>query len=355
MAVLIEGISVVVRNSTLAAKYPGGVKGYRLDCPNDTFCADEWLSRIGFMMPDDADVFVAQLAEKWLIPYLKDAVEDVAIVSPIGGLRRRCSWLELGREGQTVLAWLAGTNRGDLHTPTGWNPERPLQWISSEEAKKRLEFVRRQGNVDVYRDKSTGQEFYVGRTVSTSGQDKIKHDELYQQGCNLIEGLIILGNQDPSQLEPKDRQRLEDAIPLFVEVTQINPSNWAAMWFLGKVYQRLSDFEQGLLWFSRAHRLNPDQPDVAREAAIAAMDLGQPEEAIPFCERAIEAKPNDPGLQANLALALLFSEKVNEARTVAQNALAGDPADEITASIVRIIEEVLSGTRTCPHHVRDLQ
>lgn len=355
MAVLIEGFSVVVRHSTLAAKYPGGVEGYRRDCPNGSFCADECLSQVGFMVKSDADIFVTQLAAKGLTPFRKDATEDVALVSQADGPLRPCAWLEFGRWGQAALAWPAGTKRGDLHAPAGWNAERRVQQMSWEEVKRRLEFIRTEGNVDVYREKTTGQELYVGRTVSTSDQDKTRHDELYQQACRLIEGLIIHGNQAPCPLEPRQRERLEDAIPLFVEVVRINPGNWAAMWLLGKVYQRLDEYEHGLAWFARAHRVNPDQPDVAREAAIAAMDLGRPEEAILFCGRAIETDPDDPGLRANLALALLFSGKPGEAPAVAQEALARDPTDKITAHLVRIIEEVLGGTRPCPHHMNDLQ
>src|SRR5262249_6766690 len=100
--------------------------------------------------------------------------------------------------------------------------------------------------------------------------------------------------------------------------------------------------------------LNPDQPDVAREAAIAAMDAGRPGEAVWFCEQALELKPEDAGLRANLALALLFAGKPAEAQAAGQEALRRDPADRITAQIVRIIEEVLGGRRPCPHHVRDL-
>jgi len=246
--------------------------------------------------------------------------------------------------GPATIAWLSGTNRGDLHAPA-----------SAEEIKQRLEYLRSEGNVDVYRDKTTGKELYVGRTESRSDQDKTRHNELYQQGCSLIEGLLILNNQAAGPLETHEQKRLEDAIPMFVEVVQINPANWPAMWLLGKAYQRLGQYEQGLAWFSRAHRVNPDHPDVAREASIAAMDLGQSTEAISFCERAIAANPNDAGLRANLALALLFSEKPAEASKIAQDALAQNPTDAITTNIVRIIDEVLSGKRPCPHGIVDLK
>ena len=140
-----------------------------------------------------------------------------------------------------------------------------------------------------------------------------------------------------------------------MDVVRINPGNWAAMWLLGKVYQRLGDDEASLEWFARAHRVNPDHEDVAREAAIAAMEAGHPEQAIPYCERAIQSNPDDPGLRSNLALALLFTGRPRDARAVAGDALRRDPSDAITATIVGIVDDVLSGARPCPRHVRDLQ
>jgi tetratricopeptide (TPR) repeat protein len=354
MAILIEAFSVVVRNSTIAAKYPGGRAGYERDCPNATYCSDDHLSRIGFMMQRDAEVFVAQLAAKGFTPSRNQAADDVTLVSQSEGPLQPCGWLELGQYQGVRIAWMAGSDVGDLHAPPGWSLERPLQWMSAEEARRRLEFVRSQDDLDVYRDKATGQELYVGRTASASEANASRHDDLYKEACALIEGLIVIHGEAPGKLDPGSRQRLEDAVPLFGEVVAINPGNWAAMWLLGKTYQRLGDYERALPWFSRAHRVNPDHPDMAREASIAAMEVGRPEEAVPFCDRALAAKPDDPGLRANLALALLFSGRPGEAQAVAGEALRRDPADEITAQIVRIIDEVLSGARPCPHHSRDL-
>ncbi len=354
MAVIIEAFSVLVRNKTLAEKYPSGVDGFRRDCPNNTFCADEHLSRIGFLVRGDAEEFMAYLAARGLTPTRKGAAEDAALVNWRDGPLLPCSWLELGQRGKTAIAWLSGTTPGDLHAPSGWDADRAVMQMSAEEVKKTLEFIRSEDHVDVYRERATGQEVYVGRTASASKQDRARHNELYQQACDLIKGLIILDNQTPAPLDATNRQRLDDASARFREVVRINPKNWSAMWLLGKVYQRLEDYEQGLHWFARAHRVNPDHPDVAREAAIAAMDAGRPDEAIPFCERAIESAPDDPGLRANLALAMLFSNKPYEAEKVARAALARDPGDAITGNLVRIITEVLNGTRPCPHHIRDL-
>src|SRR5205823_1792956 len=139
--------------------------------------------------------------------------------------------------------------------------------------------------------------------------------------------------REPAPLDDDGRRRLDEAISLFDEVVRINPKNWAALWLLGKVYQRLGEYEKGLAAFARSHEIRPDQPDVAREASIAAMDLGRPEEAVVYCEQALRAEPDDPGLRANLALALLFSGKPQEAHAVAEEALRRNPADEISARI----------------------
>jgi tetratricopeptide (TPR) repeat protein len=349
MAVLIKCYSVVVRNATLAAKYQGGTDANARDCPNNTFCADEHVSRVGFMQASDAEPFIAELAAKGLTPTRDGLAADVALTAQDSGFVRACDWLELARYKGTPMAWLAGTLHGNLHAPPGWTPGKGLQHMTTEEARQLLEFVRTEGDIDVYRDKVSGQEMYVGRTA----EDRTRHDELYKRAGELIEGLLILQNHEPPPLLPDERRRLDEAAGLYREVVRINPRNWAAMWLLGKVHQLLAQYERGLEWFSRAHRVNPDHADVAREASIAAMDAGKPEEAIPFCQRALQVKPGDPGLRANLALATLFCGKPPEARDIAA-ALTDDPANGITATIVRIIDEVLAGTRPCPHHVRDL-
>ena len=164
MAVPMEAYSVVVRNETLETKYLGGREGYERDCPNATYCADEHLSRIGFMVPNDAHEFVRELTEKGLTPYKDDGCEDVAVVGQIEGPLKPCDWLEFAVYRGVRIAWLAGTETGKLHAPPGWSFERALKCYSVEEAKQRLQFLRSENNVDVYLEKDTGQEVYIGRT-----------------------------------------------------------------------------------------------------------------------------------------------------------------------------------------------
>jgi tetratricopeptide (TPR) repeat protein len=305
------------------------------------------------MAEKDADYFVGHLAAKGLTPSRKGAAEDVALVSLSEGTIGQCDWLEATRSGQSLIVWLSGKQPGEVHVPEGWKPGGSLLQFSPKELEQRVEFVRTQDNVDVYRDKLTGKELYTARTSASGEESDARHNKLYKEAQVLIEGLLLLGDAAPTPLSSSARQRLNKAIALYKEVIEIRPGNWAAMWLLGKVHQRLEDSASALHWFSRAHRTNPDQPDVAREAAIAAMESDCPSDAVAFCERAIEANPHDAGLQANLALALLFSDKPKEAQVVAKEALDQAPLDPITKRILKVIDEVLAGVRPCPHNRRD--
>lgn len=101
---------------------------------------------------------------------------------------------------------------------------------------------------------------------------------------------------------------------------------------------------QAFNYLRLASNCNPDQPDVLRETTIASLELGHRQDAVIYGSRAVEIDPGDGGLRANLALALLFSEKVEEAKVAVEQAVSLDP-----------IDEVRRGTRTCPYHVRDLK
>jgi tetratricopeptide (TPR) repeat protein len=188
----------------------------------------------------------------------------------------------------------------------------------------------------------------------TDDELRTEHARLYKEASAAVFPLIEVHGKPVSKLRHDQERQSRLGLGLFDHVLKLNPRNWAAMWLVGKAYQRLGESDNALKWFSQSHGVNPTHPDVAREAAIAAMELGRPAEAIPFCERAIKANPNDPGLCANLALATLFSGNAASAASLANNALQRDPKDRITRRIADVCREVLAGKRPCPRHVRDI-
>jgi hypothetical protein len=163
MAIVIEAFTVIVRNSTLDAKYPGGKEAFASECPNRTYCCDEALSRVSFMHPYDADSFVVNLAKKGLTFVANSRAVDVAIISQFHGLSHECDWLVLGMYKGVPVAWLAGTTSKTIVGPPGWTLDRHIEHISAEEAKERLIYLRTENSIDVYKDNVTGKEVYVGR------------------------------------------------------------------------------------------------------------------------------------------------------------------------------------------------
>ena len=168
MSVLIEAISVVIRNSTLEEKYPGGLLGYRAACPNQTFCADEHLSRVGFMVPEDVGDFVARLEKIGIVPFVDDIAFEVVVVDQMIGPTTACDWIEGGRyaEGYSA-AWLAGTEPGDLSAPEEWTvgQSQRMTFIPLDEMEDRLLEVADEYGLTTAIDLNTGRETFIARNV----------------------------------------------------------------------------------------------------------------------------------------------------------------------------------------------
>ena len=113
MSVLAEAISVVVQLSTLNTKYPGGADQYQRDCLNNSYCADQYLARVGFMTPADVKQFVAHLENSGMVFVRDGRVVDIAVVDQFQGLTAPCDWLGGGRHPDGYSAvWYAGTIPG---------------------------------------------------------------------------------------------------------------------------------------------------------------------------------------------------------------------------------------------------
>lgn len=125
MAVLVEGISVIVKRERIDDAYPGGWSGFVSDCPNRTLCADRNLARVGFMDQSIADGFVLDLLGRGL------AFEDFALVDQVVGAMGDTGWLEVGTvvldgRNRVGVARLKGDDEKQLALPDGWSYERSL-------------------------------------------------------------------------------------------------------------------------------------------------------------------------------------------------------------------------------------
>ena len=75
----------------------------------------------------------------------------------------------------------------------------------------------------------------------------------------------------------------------------------------------------------------------------SCLALGKGREAVEAAERACRNRPEDPGLLANLGLALLIAGDVDESLSVTRRALGLAQDDAITRSLLRGIEDVKGG------------
>jgi tetratricopeptide (TPR) repeat protein len=183
-----------------------------------------------------------------------------------------------------------------------------------------------------------------------------EHNRHYQQGWALIQGdLLLAGSRARGRPGWSARRRLTKAIGCFEAALAINPEGWPSLWALGKIRQRLGRKAEALEAFARAHELAPAQPDVAREAGIAAAEVGDGAAAVRFVEAAIAASPADGGLESNLALARLLCGDVVGAREAVERAAALLPDDAIVHKVRRVVDDVADGRRPQPRTLDEIR
>jgi hypothetical protein len=172
MAVLIEGISVVVRADAIFEVFPGDWEAFKEIVPNRTLCADGEVARVGFMTPVDVQTFIDRLEENGLTFQTEGRPEHIVVIDQIRGPMTACDWIEFGRvdwdgDGHQVAACrLVDTKVQQVVTPPDWAYEESLTasfgFVPTEHEQKSLQFLRQEDGLDVYLNLLTGREVFVG-------------------------------------------------------------------------------------------------------------------------------------------------------------------------------------------------
>ena len=135
VAVLVEGISVVVRKDSIQKKMTGSDARFRLLIPNSTFCEDDQLARVGFLDPAEVGSYIEELVNVGLT-FVEDGKSvDIVVCDQQRGPTVDCDWIEFCHipieGGKVGAAWIFdGERRGagihmqstsmELATPPGW-------------------------------------------------------------------------------------------------------------------------------------------------------------------------------------------------------------------------------------------
>lgn len=174
MAVLIEGISVVINDLDLRGEKFQNWEEFLAIVPNQTVVNDGELIRVGFMAPDDARSFIKTL-EQYGLTFLENGkAKDIAIVDQLKGITTPCEWAEFGHieldtgEGMVAACRLKNSKENMLYTPEDWEFKDSLSdkhgFVPAEKKDERLLYLRTDGNVNVYLDAHSGKEVFTGRT-----------------------------------------------------------------------------------------------------------------------------------------------------------------------------------------------
>ena len=183
-----------------------------------------------------------------------------------------------------------------------------------------------------------------------------EHNRYYKEASNLVMPYLKLVNASEKPANtPGAQGELRRGIALYEAVIKYAPRNWSAYWLMGKAHQALGEHEAACDALGNAFAIERRNVDVAREYMLECLDLGRHAEAVSAGEHAVSVKPRDAGLLANLALAYLMAGRNTEALSKVEESLSIDPSDKITASLKRVIREIIDGKRPQPKTVNELE
>lgn len=362
MAVSAGGTSVIVRNLSIERHLPEGQKAFERACPNSTFCSDGTLSRVGFMVLEDASAFIEWLRSVGFVVLRDGRSAEVALTNRTYGFLYPCDWLEMGLFEGRPIAWMKGTEPGELFIPDfEWNSETFETRTSDFE--EQYQYVETRNNVEVYRNKTTGQEVYIGRTQSgetaadrESHADLIRHERTYAKAAKLALGELVLdGASPPGKPGFVVRRRLRRAKRLLEDCIDILPRHWPSYFLIGKIHERFGDYARAFQAYQTALETSPAQPLLVKEASVAAFNLGMYQTAMDLTRIAIKVNPDDPALHSNLAVSHLLQGDSEAAVRALETAGRVEPEHNLTQSLLVLARKVQSGEIPCPSTVQELQ
>lgn len=175
MAVLVEAISVVIRCDRLLTEFDNDWDAFKDTVPNRTLCADNEVVRVGFMSPTDVENYVSSLAKRGLKYIVDGTAQDLIVVDQQRGPAAPCEWIEFGHvnldkesKKRVAACRLVGSTGSVVVAPEGWIFGESLSasfgFVPNGQMEKSLTFYHHQDGLDVYQNRLTGKEVFIGRT-----------------------------------------------------------------------------------------------------------------------------------------------------------------------------------------------
>ena len=348
MPVLLEGTAVVIRNDALERCLDGGALDFPSIAPNAMSFGDGDLSQASFMSSRDAELFRDKLVLMGLSSD-ENSPDVVLVDAHQQSMTPPCDWLQLMEYKGNLIACLVGNESDVVVAPDSWDPDAgpSLQHMSAEEVENRLEFVRRDQRVDVYRDRESGQLLYSARLNETP-------DELFKKSAD-----VILNNiRHPGQTPPSEDIQVEirEAIGMLQQLTNSDRDTWRTWFLLGKAWHAVDRNLRSISSFEKAIELAEEPESVIyKELAGVLLEDGNTERACQMGEKAVALRPDDVELLGNLAIAYLLDGRVSEAEKTLRHALSLKGDDSTNQFIRSKIQAVQEGQVPLPKTLAELE
>jgi len=174
-----------------------------------------------------------------------------------------------------------------------------------------------------------------------------EHEQLYWAGYGRIHPYLHLEGRlrPPRKVRSEDdKQVLQDGITGLersIAMRQSDHRNWSTYWLIGKAYEASGYFERSYHSFRVAFGMYPRHADVAREFTASCLRTKRIAEGVQAARMARDQAPTNPGMVANLALALFSTEELDEALVVGHAALGLSPDNTAAKSLVAKIEHAI--------------
>ena len=208
-----------------------------------------------------------------------------------------------------------------------------------------LEFLRVEGNIEVYLDKRSGAEVYLGRTRTP--------EALFQTACESIRPHFKIPGEPPATGE--DADVVNSAVADLEKLIADYPDFAQAMFFCGKGYIALGQYGAAYRHFAKGYKLEPNVEGYARELGGVCLELGKFDEAVVIGEKAAALKPDDRETLGNLSIIYLMAERIEAAQKAINSALKIDPDDQVNQNLHALIESVANGECPQPKSMKDIR
>jgi hypothetical protein len=342
MAVTIEGFTVVAQRARIQHLLDAG----SIVAPNSTALHDEHIWKCSFMAQADAWNFL-QTLEKLGLNRSQGPDSDVVLISEFDrSVDPYCEWIRTGLWDKAVIAWKEGTRPESVTAREGWDPKVGSGLTFHDpSAMQHLEFLRLEDKVEVFLNKKTGKEVYIGRTSTPV-------DAMFLSASRVVQKHFVAAGAPA--LTGSAAQEVSNAAKLLEKVVTEVPEWWNAQWFYGKSLLALGDHEAAYTALRSAYNLERNVEVVPRELAGVCLELRRFDEAVAVAEEALALDPDNAELLGNLSLSYLLAGRVEHARRAIDAAIRIAPDDSINRTISRLLSEIAEGERQLPRSLGDL-